>query len=153
MKLLAFCALLLAAAQANAQAQELHGASDRYSAGGVSIAWAVLRGPDEERTPVKVRVAADPARYTHFAVTGVNPFGGERAVLAAPRPAAPAATVAIPRARFAELPRTEVQFFAAERDAAAGKPALVVFYLGVPDTAPEFDDEARLARYLEEQTK
>ena len=149
MKGLILGTLLLAAAQANGQGTERHGSSDRFSGESVAIAWGVLRGPDEARTEVRLRVSADPARYTHFAVIGMNPFSREEAVLAAPRPGAPPAIVTLSRARFAQLPRTEVRFFAAERDAAAGKAALVVFYLGVPDTAPEFDDEGQLTRYLE----
>jgi len=149
MRILAFGALLLAAAHASGQTRELHGASDAFAGDGVSIAWAVLRGADEELTQVRLRVLADPARYAHFAVFGIDPFSKEQARLAAPR-AAPA-TVGIPRARFAQLPRTEVRFFSSQRDAATGKPALVVFYLSVPDTTPEFDSEAKLNRHLESQ--
>ncbi len=61
--------------------------------------------------------------------------------------------MAISRARFAQLPRTELRFFSSERDAAAGNPALSVFYLGVPDTTPEFDSEARLTQHLEGKRK
>jgi hypothetical protein len=146
MKMLLFGALLLAAAHASGQTRELHGASDTFAGEGVSIAWAVMRGADEEGTQVRLRVVADPVRYPQFAVYGIDPFSKEQARLAAPR-AAPA-TVAIARARFAQLPRTEVRFFSPD-----GKPALVVFYLSVPDTTPEFDSEAKLDRHLESQGK
>ncbi len=146
MRMLACAVLLLAAARAGAQGRELHGASDAFGGEGVSIAWAMLRGADEERTQVRLRVLADPARYAHFTVYGVDPFSNQRAEHIAPRRAP--ATVAIPRARFAELPRTEVRFFAPD-----GKVALVVFYLSVPDTTPEFDSEANLERDLERRSK
>lgn len=146
MRLLACAVLLLAAAHAGAQGRELHGASDAFAGDGVSIAWAVMRGADEERTQVRLRVLADPARYARFAVYGVDPFSKEQAQLVAPR-AAPA-TVGIARTRFAQLPRTEVRFLSAD-----GKVALLVFYLSVPDTTPEFDSEAKLERYLESRGK
>ncbi len=146
MRMLACGALLLAAAHAGAQAPERHGASDAFAGEGVSIAWAVMRGADEQRTQVRLRVLADPARYARFAVYGVDPFSKDQAQLVAPR-AAPA-TVAIPRTRFADLPRTEVRFLSAD-----GKLALVVYYLSVPDTTPEFDSEAKLERYLETRGK
>jgi hypothetical protein len=146
MRTLVFGALLLAAAHANGQTRELHGASDYFASDGVSVAWAVLRGADEELTQVRLRVLADPTRYTHFEVFGIDPFSKEAARLAAPR-AAPA-TVGIPRARFSQLPRTEVRFHSSD-----GKPALVVFYLSLPDTTPEFDSEAKLERHLESHGK
>jgi hypothetical protein len=142
MRRLALAVLLLGALNAGAQAPERHGASDAFAGDGVSIAWAVMRGKDEERTQVRLRVLADPKRYARFTVFGVDPFSKDQAQLVAPR-AAPA-SVAIPRARFALLPRTEVRFLGAD-----GRPALVVYYLSVPDTTPEFDSEAKLERYLE----
>ena len=153
MKALLFGALLAAAGQASGQTRELHGAGDSFARDGVSIVWGVLRGANEDLTQVRLRVLADPARYTHFAVVGVDPFSKEEALHAAPRAAAPSAIVAISRARFAQLPRTEVRFFSSERDLAAGKPALVIYYLGVPDTTPEFDGEAKLTRHLEGERK
>lgn len=146
MKTRLFAVLLVVAAHASGQTRELHGASDYFASDGVSVAWAVLRGADEERTEVRLRVLADPTRYTHFEVFGMDPFSKEAARLAAPR-AAPA-TVRIPRARFSQLPRTEVRFFSSD-----GKPALVVFYLSLPDTTPEFDSEAKLERHLESHGK
>jgi hypothetical protein len=145
-RVLAIGALLVAAAHAAAQAPERHGASDTFAGDGVAIAWAIMRSADEERTQVRLRVLADPERYARFEVYGVDPFSQEQAQLVAPR-AAPG-TVAIPRTRFAALPRTEVRFLTAE-----GKPALVVYYLSVPDTTPEFDSEAKLERYLETRGK
>jgi hypothetical protein len=54
--------------------------------------------------------------------------------------------VRIPRGSFADFPRTEWQFLGSGKE-----PRLTVFYLGVPDTTPEFADEARLDAYLEER--
>ena len=54
----------------------------------------------------------------------------------------------MPRAHFAEFPRTELRFYAAGAAPAPGPPRLVVFYLGVPDTTPEFANDASLDAYL-----
>ena len=153
MKALVFGALLLAAVHASGQTREQHGAGDAFARDGVSIVWAVLRGVNEDQTLVRLRVSADISRYTHFAVIGINPFSKDEALLVAPRAAASPATVTISRARFAQFPRTDVRFFSSERDVAAGRPTLVIFYLGVPDTTPEFESEAKLTRYLEGERK
>ena len=56
--------------------------------------------------------------------------------------------VRIPRATFAEFPRREIRFYRTEADWQAKRPALTIFYLGVPDTTPEFLSEAALDAYL-----
>ena len=38
--------------------------------------------------------------------------------------------------------------YASEEDWRAGRPVLTVYYLGVPDTTPEFASEASLLAYL-----
>jgi hypothetical protein len=127
---------------------ELHGHSDAFAANGVMIAWGVLRGATEEATTIVLRVAADPALYARIAADGVDPFTQRRQVVVAERPLAGPAEVRMPRAHFADFPRTELRFYASGSSPAPAAPKLVVFYLGVPDTTPEFADGARLDAYL-----
>jgi hypothetical protein len=151
---LSFAAVALAAAIASARAadppaagaaaSEVHGSLDAFAARGVALAFGVLRGKDEATTQVVVRVEADRARYGALSVDGVDPFTRASQPLLTPAPIDGVRIVRIPRARFADLPRTEWRFFASARPAAGAAPALLVFYQGVPDTTPEFDDAARL---------
>jgi hypothetical protein len=53
--------------------------------------------------------------------------------------------LSVPRAHFADFPRTELTF---DGPAPAAAPALVVYYAGVPDTTPEFAAADRLDAYL-----
>ena len=55
--------------------------------------------------------------------------------------------VTSPRAGFSDFPRREIHLYASEADWRARRPALTVYYLGVPDT-PEFSSEAALNAYL-----
>jgi hypothetical protein len=123
---------------------ERHGALDAFAAEGVALAWAILRGKDEAATQVIVRVEADPARYRSLAVTGVDPFSQRTVALQPARPLASPIRFAAPRAAFADHPRSEWRLEAAR----PGAPSLLVFYQGIPDTAPEFDDAAKLDAYL-----
>lgn len=140
-------AALLAAVAFSAAAfsAELHGQTDRFAIPGASIAWSVLRGPDEARTFVVVRVRTDPATSS-LTVTGRDPFTKEERILARAVPRDGRVEVRISRASFADFPRTDWLFFGAEKE-----PRVHVFYLGVPDTTPEFADEARLDAYLRER--
>ena len=131
---------------------ELHGHSDSFAVNGVAIAWGVLRGTTEENTVIVLRVAADPAAYSRLSADGVDPFTQRRLAVAAERPLAGPVDVRMPRAHFADFPRTELLFYAAgTASSASAAPALVVFYLGVPDTTPEFTSEANLDASLAER--
>ena len=129
---------------------ELHGHSDSFAGGGVAIAWGVLRGASEDSTAIVLRVAADPVAYSKLAADGVDPFTQRRQPVLAERPLAAQVDVRMPRAHFADFPRTELRFYAAGPSASSA-PALTVFYLGVPDTTPEFTSEANLDASLAER--
>lgn len=125
-------------------AAELHGASDAIAAPGIALAWGILRGKDEARTEVVVRLDADAGTYASVSVTGVDPFARTSQPLTPVTGIPGTIEVRLPRFRFADLPRTEWRLYKSAKPAAGEAPALLVYYQGIPDTTPEFDDEARL---------
>jgi hypothetical protein len=138
---------LLAFAAAGALAQgprEVHGSGDAYADGHVALAWAILRGATEATTIVVIRIEADARAYRGLAVVGADPFTKTEALLQPPTAIATPVDVRVPRARFADLPRTEVRLFATATPSPAAAPDVVVYYVGVPDTTPEFADAAKL---------
>lgn len=133
--------------------REAHGALDVYAGEGVALAWAILRGRDEASTTVVVRVEADESRYAALSVAGVDPFTKDAVAL---RPLAPlSGTVELraPRGRFADHPRSEWRFFREATPSRDAAPALLVYYQGIPDTSPEFDDPKKLDAYLAERLR
>lgn len=149
--MLASAALVAFAAYAAAQT-EVHGSADAFRAPGMAMAWAVERGKDEASTSVVVRVVADPAVYAWLDVRGVDPFTQAAQPVLAARAIGGSLDVRVARPRFADTPRTEWRFYATEAAAAAGTPALTVYYVGVPDTTPEFADAAKLNAFLAART-
>lgn len=142
-------ALLAALLAAPAAAQQtVHGENSVFVSPAVKLGWAVKRALSEAETMVIVRVVAD-ASYRAIRVDGVDPFTKDRMVFIAQRPLDGTADLSIARAQFADHPSTEFHFFASAEDAAASKPKLTVFYLGVPDTTPEFARQAEVEAYLE----
>jgi hypothetical protein len=137
-------ALSLPVRPAGAVTTEVHGSSDAYGEAGVALAWAVRRGADERSTQVVLRIVVDPVRYPRLAIVGRDPFGGAEHVLLAPAVTTGRVELAIPRAHFADFPRTEIRLHAP----GAGGPTRVIYYLGVPDTTPEFASEPALDAYL-----
>ena len=151
MRLARIAAIVLATAVAGApawSAQEVHGTSDAFAGHGVAIAWGVLRGASEDSTAVVLRVAVEPGRFAQVGADGVDPFTKERRTLA--RPAPPEAGISelnAARKHFADFPRTELLLFEAKTPPST-TPDLVIYYLGVPDTTPEFPTRSALDAYL-----
>jgi hypothetical protein len=141
-------ALIATAAGAQAPAREEHGFSDVFVEPELVIAWGILRGKDDADTKVVVRIDADPQMYPLVSVTGFDPFTPLRRVLLAPTPVHPGLLFVSPRPRFVDYPRTDLLFYRTRAAAEANAPALTVYYLGVPDTTPEFATEAQLEDYL-----
>ena len=139
-----------AAAQTHAAnaPRDVHGESDAFGTVGAALAWGVVRGPSEAETAVVVRIVADPAVYPWLAAEGRDPFTQRtQPLLAAVRN--PGLTdVRSPRANFADFPRTEFRFYDSAAAVRQDRPALVVFFLGVPDTTPEFETEEKLRSHL-----
>jgi hypothetical protein len=131
--------------------REVHGKVDVFTAPGVALAWGVLRGASEEETLVVIRLLTQRTMYPWFAVTGHDPFTqGKRQTFPA-TPSTDVTDLRTPRGHFATFPRTELRFYASRADAENERPALVVFFLGVPDTTPEFATEEKLQAYLKER--
>jgi hypothetical protein len=149
-QMLCGAALSLVVAIAAAQApREVHGSADAYAAPGIALAWGVLRGATEGATTVVIRVIADPAQYGQVAARGKDPFSAQAEPLLAPTPSTRSVDIRVPRARFADLPRTEILLYAP--GARAEAPAVIVYYLGVPDTTPELAGTAALDASLDER--
>ncbi len=137
-----------APAPAGGQGPELHGESSVFVSSGIAVVWGVLRAPVEDETQVVIRVALAGAAYAYVRVDAVDPFTRAR------RPVAPGSAVSgsvdvrSPRATFGDFPRREIRLYRTADDWRADAPALTIYYLGVPDTTPEFASEPALLGYL-----
>lgn len=134
-----------------AYAQEkIHGANSVFVAPSVKIAWAVQKGPNEDTTLIIMRVINTTSQYKQVRLHGVDPFSNKRKVLVSTRPLGASVDLFVPRSGFADFPSCEVHLFRSEATGSDQPPSLTVYYLGVPDTTPEFatapDAEAYLAR-------
>jgi hypothetical protein len=137
--------LLVLPILALAAGQEIHGENSRFVGHGVAMVWGVLRGVREDDTQAVLRIAPAGGAYVAVSIEGVDPFTQARRVLFARSPLGTSLDVRTPRATFADLPRREIHFFAG---AEAVGSALTVYFMGLPDTTPEFTSEAALQTYL-----
>lgn len=131
--------------------RELHGMSDAFAAPGVAMAWGVVRGTSEAATVVVLRIVTRTASYPWIAVAGSDPFTQRKQPLLAATPSTGIIDVRTLRDHFADFPRTEMRLYESAAAARQDLPALVVFFLGVPDTTPEFETEDKLESYLSDR--
>ncbi len=149
-----------------------HGHSDVFSQGGISVVWAVLRGADEQTTQVVWRIHlanhADTRDLSRLSLEGVDPFSQARQTLHTAGVGWVVGRVSeteirVPRSHFSDFPRTEISFFA-ESDPKSTTPNLnarpavrpakiVIYYLGVPDTTPEFNTAEAVKNHLDARVK
>jgi len=145
----AFLAFFLAMGAAPAaEERQIHGENSSFLGDGVAMVWGVLRGVREEEARAVLRIVPAGGEYVAVSVEGVDPFSGTRQDLQPRRPLSPRMDVWSLRSTFADLPRREIHFYAKD-DGQARPPALTVYFMGLPDTTPEFGSEAALFGYLD----
>ena len=132
-------------------ATEIHGADSSFRAQGITILWAILKGPSEETSHVYIRILHDAAAtpgLTFYRIEAVDPFSKERAWVMKGEPLGAIQTLKIVRTDFRDKTERWLHFYTDRESLEKGQAALTIFYHGVPDTAPELLTEAELEAYL-----
>jgi hypothetical protein len=136
---------------ASGETRVLPGADASFRSGALGICWGILKEPpgDALQVVTRIRVMAPEANpYTSFAVQAFHPFTGAVEWVARRQPLAADNDVISPREDFKRLGGRRVLFFQAAAGPEDAPPDLVVEYLGIPDTAPEFAAPGRLEDYF-----
>ncbi|MBP1679407.1 MAG: hypothetical protein H6Q29_1318 [Bacteroidetes bacterium] len=131
------------------QGQQVHGENSSFLGNGVAMVWVVLRGTSEEDTQVILHIAPAGSEFAAVSVDGVDPFTQQRREILAKRPLGDGLDVRTSRATFADFPRREIHFYAGGGQHAHG-PSLTVYFMGLPDTSPEFNSETALKKYVDD---
>jgi len=140
-----------ALAQTDGKPVALHGADAVFAAADVAVVWAVLKQPTAEkpdRAAVWLRVVNTARKFSHVAIDGVDPFSKQRQRVEKGVALGAEARIESDRDSFADFTSREIHLYRSEADWRADKPALTVYYLGVPDTTPEFSSREAMDRYL-----
>jgi hypothetical protein len=146
--MLLLLALLSFPGPAMGEGQEIHGEDSVFAAQGVAIVWAVLKAAAEDRSEVILRIVPRGSSYAYASVEAVDPFTRIRQTVLEGRPLDAGLEVRSLRAGFADYPRREIHLFRTPEAWRARSPDVTVFYLGIPDTTPEFLSEDAVLRYL-----
>jgi hypothetical protein len=135
-------------ASAVGQGREVHGEDSVFAGEGVAIAWGILKAPVEDQSRVVLRIVPLGQPLAAVRLEAVDPFTQKREVVLDGKPLGDRLEVRSLRGSFADFPRREVLLYRAIADWQARRPTATIFYLGVPDTTPEFASEGALDAYL-----
>jgi hypothetical protein len=140
-------AALLAPA-ADSETTEIHGADSSFRTGDIGICWGMLRGSPGSDVEVVIRIRSltggEPP-YSEYAVQAVHPLSGVTEWAVSKRPMEKINDVSAPREAFKNLAGRRILFY----KPFASEPDLAVYYMGIPDTAPEVTTAAQLEQYFD----
>ncbi len=145
---IAVLACVLGNAGAQAKEEALHGADGIFVSPDAAIVWAVLKQPTGDKATVWLRVVNANRKFGFVAIDGVDPFTKKRERIEAGKKLDVELRLSSDRDTFADLPSREIHFYRTEADLRANMAALTVYYLGVPDTTPEFSSVAMMDEYF-----
>jgi hypothetical protein len=143
------CGLLVASL---AGAEEIPGTQAVFAQRGAAIFWGILRGPDEARSRVVLRIerldAGSPWRLA--SIEAVDPVTRRRewVRLALDLTTGTPVTVEMPHEGFLARPTRRVLFYVDVAALQGGRAGLVVSYANVPEPVPEFDSPAELEEHF-----
>ncbi|HSC72121.1 MAG TPA: hypothetical protein VLH58_12255 [Candidatus Methylomirabilis sp.] len=140
--------LLASPIPAAGQAREVHGENSVFAGEGVAIAWAILKAPMEDQSQVILRIIQRGQPIAAVRIEAVDSFTQKREVVLDGQPLRDLLDVRSLRGSFADFPRREIQLYQPAADWQARRPTATIYYLGVPDTTPEFISESALSSYL-----
>ena len=136
-----------------AEEKEYHGADSVFQAEDIAIFWAILKGADDESSQVYIKIFAldeTSKKFVKFSVLAVDPFSKEEQWVCEGKEFQPQNLLILNRASFKDMMERRFFFYATEETEEAKKPGMVVYYLSIPDTAPEFLKADELEAYFKD---
>lgn len=136
-----------------AEEKEYHGADSVFQAEGIAIFWAILKGSDDESSLVYINIIVtddNSKKATKFSVLAVDPFSKEEKWVFEGQEFQKKNLLTLNRASFRDMMERRFFFYKTDENYKDKKPEMVVYYLSIPDTAPEFLEESKLEEYFKD---
>jgi len=130
--------------------REFHGADSIFEKEGITILWAILKGPTEESSWVHIKIinsGKNPFRI--FSVEAVDPFSKEKEWVVKGKELKRENSVKSIRSSFRDKTSRRILFYRSKQAFEKDNSDMAVYYLGVPDTSPEVLSEKEMKDYFE----
>jgi len=129
--------------------REFHGADSVFEKDGITILWAILKGPTEESSWVHIKIinsGKNPFRI--FSVEAIDPFSKEKEWVVKGEELKKENSVKSLRSSFRDKTSRRILFYRNRQAFEKEDPDMAVYYLGVPDTSPEVLSEKEMEDYF-----
>ena len=131
--------------------KQYHGADSVFRAEGIAVFWAILKGVDEVNSQVYIKIVATTSGAESsrlFSILAVDPFSDTRDWLANGEKFNKVNFIKSSRASFQDKPARRMLFFRNRDNWKKGEADVVIYYMSIPDTAPEVLTEKQLEDYF-----
>jgi hypothetical protein len=128
-----------------------HGADAVFQAEGLAIFWAILKGDDDEHSLVYINVVSTGktvSPFRKFSLQAMDPFSTEKKWVFTDKAFEQNNLIKLNRASFRNMMERRFFFYMKDELAMDSSPDMTVYYMSIPDTAPEFLDESSLLSYF-----
>ena len=131
--------IILVAGSLYSEEAVYHGADSVFKTDDIAVFWAVLKGTEASNSMVYICIVplkTENPKYTSYSITPANVFTGEEEIVADFQPLKEENIITQKYGSFSEKAKRRIFLYrdGADRD----KPDTEIYYIGVPDTAPEF---------------
>ena len=136
-----------------AEEHEYHGADSVFQAEGIAVFWAILKGSDDENSLVYINIIVtddNAEKFARFSVLAADPFSKEEKLVFEGKEFQKKNLLTLNRASFRDMMERKFFFYTSEENYKDKKPDMLVYYLSIPDTAPEFLEESELEDYFKD---
>ena len=129
---------------------EFHGADSAFEREGITILWAILKGPTEESSWVYIKIVnSGKSLFQIFSVEAVDPFSKEKEWVVKGKKLKKENLIRSNRTSFRDKTARRILFYQSMEACEKENPDMTVYYLGVPDTSPEVLSEKEMENYFE----
>jgi hypothetical protein len=129
---------------------EFHGADSVFESEGITILWAILKGPTEESSWVYIKIVNSGKNpFQIFSVEAVDPFTKEKEWVIKRKKLEKENLLRSNRTSFRNKTARRILFYRSTEAFEKENPDMAVYYLGVPDTSPEVLSEKEMEDYFE----
>jgi hypothetical protein len=130
--------------------REFHGADSTFEREGITILWAILKGPTEESSWVYIKIInSEKSPFRIFGVEAVDPFSNEKEWVVKGKKLEKENLVRAVRTSFRDKTARRILFCRNAEAFEKENPDMTIYYLSVPDTSPEVLSEKEMEDYFE----
>jgi len=152
-----FCNLSAVANQ-QPESNKYHGADSSFKANGISIFWAILKGSEENNSWVHIKIINQEEnlkQFHTFSLIASHPFSDSEEWIIKGEKLKKENIIKLNRESFKDMMERTFFFYRSEKieDYQGEMPDMIVYYLSVPDTAPEFLTLEKLITYFKDAEK